>query len=569
MKKLFLLFLILNISCGTDEGPPVLTNSKVIYGKDDRVFTHKSKDKMAKNLARSTFAMIDRDLIKSHGYDTIKIIGEKTPFCEGEAFAKSILAPTCSGFLAGPDILVTAGHCVKHADSCEKQKWVLDFKENLKRTDNTVILSYDKVYHCKEIILTKFSGVDTEDDDYAIIRLDRRVRGRLPLKFRTEGKIPDFSETVLIGHPIGLPQIITPFARVKDNKGIKRFYDDSDAFGGNSGSAVFNMDSGIVEGILVTGLVKLDFEKDMIRKCLKMGVLKDFSGPAPSGVYRITQISNYLSALVNETSLYGEDNYPKNFWQRLFDEDERKLEKLINEGLDINISSDRGENLLHWAVKKEKFELARFLIGKKINIDFKNHYEETPLFHAVRIKDFDMADMLIYYGANINARNRHRVTLLHTAAEVGNLDVLIYLLNKGFDINVTDADNSTPLLKAIFNGKSEIVKELVGSPKIDINKSDKHRISPLLAAAAEGYLKIFKLILNHPDTWDINMADDEGTTPLIVASMRGNIEIIKLLLRQRIIQVNKVNKYGENALFWAYKKGHTDIVRLLQRAGAR
>jgi ankyrin repeat protein/V8-like Glu-specific endopeptidase len=519
---------------------------------------------MAKNLAGSTFAMIDRGIIKGYGYDKIAIVGRETKFCPGEPFAGSMLAPTCSGFLVGPDLLVTAGHCVKHADSCAKKKWVLDFREDLRSANNTVILDQDKVFHCKEILLQKFSGVDYEDDDFAIIRLDRRV-DRVPLKFRTERKIPDWSETAIIGHPIGLPQIITPFARIVRNQNIKRFYIDGDAFGGNSGGAVIDMDRGIVEGILVTNIRGKDFVVDKENKCLRMGHLTEIGGPPPAGVYRITEISDYLTTLLG-SPLINYTWYPENFWARLFGEDENNLKKLILEGLDVNTIDDHEESLLHWAVKNEKLSAIKFLIKNYVNLDHKDHFKETPLFYAARIGNFEIAKILIQNGARINTRNRELATVFHVAVGVENLPLIKYLIKKRIDINALDADNNTPLIYASSYGKLESVTVLLNSD-VRVNQANKNRVTPFIAAASKGHMEILRLLLPH--VWNVNEQDDDGSTALIFASAKGHIDIVRTLLRRREIEINKANFHGQTPLFWAHKNGHTEVVRLLQLAGAR
>ena len=565
MRFFLLLLLIFNFSCGDSENKSFFKFSNAIYGEDDRIFTHESHDEMAINLAGSTFAMIDRDIIKGYGYDKIAIVGRDTKFCPGEPFAGSILAPTCSGFLVGPDILVTAGHCVKHADSCAKKKWVLDFREDLRSANNTVILDQDKVFHCKEILLQQFTGVDTGDDDFAIIRLDRSV-DRVPFKFKTEGKISDWSETAIIGHPIGLPQIITPFARIVRNHNKKRFYIDADAFGGNSGGAVIDMDSGIVEGILVTNIRGKDFVVDKERKCLKMGHLTEIGGPPPAGVYRITEISDYLTSLLG-SSLFNSTWYPKNFWERLFGEDEKTLKKLILEGLDVNTIDDHEESLLHWAVKNQKLEAIKFLIKNYVNLDHKDHFKETPLFYAARIGNFEIAKHLIQSGARIDSRNRELATVFHVAVGAENLPLIKYLLKRRVDINALDADNNTPLIYASSYGMLESVKVLLKNSTVRINQANKNRVTPLLAAASKGHLEILKLLL--PKVWNVNEQDSDGSTALIFASAKGHIEIVRTLLRRPQIEVHKPNYHRQTPLFWAHKNGHTEVVRLLQMAGAR
>jgi ankyrin repeat protein len=54
----------------------------------------------------------------------------------------------------------------------------------------------------------------------------------------------------------------------------------------------------------------------------------------------------------------------------------------------------------------------------------------------------------------------------------------------------------------------------------------------------------------------------------MVASWYGNIDVVVALLQYDNVNVNLQNKYGDTALLWASRSGHTDIVvRLLTHDG--
>ena len=68
---------------------------------------------------------------------------------------------------------------------------------------------------------------------------------------------------------------------------------------------------------------------------------------------------------------------------------------------------------------------------------------------------------------------------------------------------------------------------------------------------------------------DVNAKGKDGYTPLInAAAGGGNLEIVKLLI-DKGAEVNVSNKYGKTALEIAVDKSYTDIVKLLEGAGAR
>lgn len=223
----------------------------VIYGEDNRLDWYESPNTMYRELALSTAAMINKNQIL-HKEDYIKISGVSLRgrgICESERFSDQITAANCSGFLVGEDLLVTAGHCIESLADCAKYSWVFDYKKEFKehRAD---IVTKNEVYNCSEIIERKLETFGK--NDYALIRLKRKVKGRTPLKFRTSGKPNRGDEIVVIGHPTGLPTKIADGAKIRSLKS-KYFKANLDTYGGNSGSAVFNANSGVVEGILVRG----------------------------------------------------------------------------------------------------------------------------------------------------------------------------------------------------------------------------------------------------------------------------------------------------------------------------
>ena len=152
------------------------------------------------------------------------------------------------------------------------------------RTD--YVVSQSNVYGCSEIISQKLER--SSQDDFALIKLDRPVVGIQPLKFRTAGKITDKARLIMIGHPSGLPTKIEAGGSVRNNKNAVYFQATTDSYGGNSGSAVFNFDTGEVEGILVRG--DTDYKYDSRKGCYVTNVCREDSCRGED-VTRITNIA--------------------------------------------------------------------------------------------------------------------------------------------------------------------------------------------------------------------------------------------------------------------------------------
>lgn len=286
--KIFTIILALLMSTS------LLGMEKVIYGEDDRLDLFEASNALHLELARSTAAMISHNKLSSQRNGTTKIKGSSLSsrgICKTAKFAKQITSANCSGFLVGEDLLVTAGHCVKTQRDCKSNAWVFDFavqtRGDLKGSKSVPTTS---VYKCKSIVSRSLSSRTM--DDYALLRLERVVTDREPLRFRTEGKVPTGTELVVIGHPTGLPTKIAAGAYVRKNGNKFYFQSNLDTFGGNSGSAVFDSRTGLVEGILVRG--EADYVYDSRAKCRVPKVCTN-EGCRGEDVTRITNIKALMN----------------------------------------------------------------------------------------------------------------------------------------------------------------------------------------------------------------------------------------------------------------------------------
>ncbi len=285
------------------------TNRDVVYGKDNRYETIEYPDRLFREKAHSVAGMVrTRSLRPDFAQDpeNFTTFFKKTAsraygVCRDEPYADQNILPICTGFLVGEDILVTAGHCVTEETPCESYSWVFGYNEGTTRFAN------EDIYRCKEVLSHELVDEKYKLKDYTVLRLDRKVEGRAPLKFRRKGKPNWGEELVIIGHPYGLPQKIADGAKVKSGNLLGAFKPIStfmrkqdffisnlDSFVGNSGSPVFNRESGEVEGILIEGAD--DFRDDEEEGCKRTVYRKNGAHFAQEKVFRINRI-DYLKKL--------------------------------------------------------------------------------------------------------------------------------------------------------------------------------------------------------------------------------------------------------------------------------
>lgn len=275
---------------------------KLIYGKDDRFEADDFGDQKFIDLSRSVAGRVPRYRLgqsvnnpDNYRFSKITLKQNIPNICETERFQDQVTLADCTGFLVGPRTLVTAGHCMQSKYECDKNVWVFGFKHDSQE------LEKKNVYACKKVVAQKFKYSKFDVDDYAVIELDRDVTDREPLEIRREGKIKKGTPLVVIGHPLGLPLKIADGANVSKNnlsefftpistlfKKRKYFIANLDTYGGNSGSPVFNRDTGAVEGILVQGAE--DFTKDAKENCVRSVQRTNSRWTTQEKVFRITKV---------------------------------------------------------------------------------------------------------------------------------------------------------------------------------------------------------------------------------------------------------------------------------------
>jgi V8-like Glu-specific endopeptidase len=275
-----------------------LFNDKVIYGEDNRQELDQYHDQKFIELGRSTAVMVGRSSLTQNRQDgSYQIKGKNlvsgAGVCTEEPFSDQLAPGRCSGFLVAPDLLVTAGHCVTGSYDCSTYSWVFDFKIHQDHPERNYKVNSNDVYNCKEVVERKLDSAT--QDDYALIRLTSAVTNRTPLTFRKTGTIAPKANIIVIGHPSGLPVKIADGAQVRTNTDPYFFTTNLDTYGGNSGSAVFNADDGVVEGILVRG--ETDFEYVPGKSC-RMSKICSEDGCRGEDVTRITNIKTLLGQSV-------------------------------------------------------------------------------------------------------------------------------------------------------------------------------------------------------------------------------------------------------------------------------
>jgi hypothetical protein len=270
-----------------------------IYRIDNRELVSQESSPLVKTLSKSVAMIFNSDDLITENNQLIifaNLLLEPPPIginiCPNERFANHhAYRAACSGFLVGPDLLVSAGHCFESQFSCDNQliAFDLDADSEVSRGFTT---DERNIYRCKEVI----AHIYDEDrlQDYAVVRLDRKS-DRMPLQLRTRGKISKKDKVFLIGHPLGLPLVYSAPAELVKNMNPRFFKARINSFHGNSGSPVFNAKTHLVEGILVRGEEDLETNEDgQCQKYIKYSPDKEVDKLKGESVTRIKFILPFL-----------------------------------------------------------------------------------------------------------------------------------------------------------------------------------------------------------------------------------------------------------------------------------
>jgi len=176
--------------------------------------------------------------------------------------------------------------------------------------------------------------------------------------------------------------------------------------------------------------------------------------------------------------------------------------------------------------------------------------------------DYPQVMQLIDDGANINAQDRYGNTVLIKAVEDGRKDIVELLLAKGADINATNNDGATALMLAVRDSYKSMV-ELLIAKGANINIPDNYNNTTLITATARSCKDIVELLIAAGA--DINAKNNSGSTALFYAT--GEYNIMKLLI-DKGANVNHENNDGRTVLFYASRDYREDIVELLINNGA-
>lgn len=274
----------------------------IIFGADNRsdIVTHATKNR---DLAPAISMSVGQPYVIPQSQQKFRLDfypasdSANVGLCPEEKFSQQNANwLNCTGFMVTEEVMVTAGHCMifNHSGTkpalvqdgttsmCNDFDWVFDFKAGAQK--QVSLVDYDlatQTAQCQKVIHAEITPdmlnstgtfVGEYGLDFAIIKLDRPMKDRQPLRIATLA--PKKNELVYaIGYPSGLPMKLAHNARVIEDHFKNFFTADLDISSGSSGGPVFNIKNEVI-GIVVRASPVEDYIWDKKRDCATSYVCK-------------------------------------------------------------------------------------------------------------------------------------------------------------------------------------------------------------------------------------------------------------------------------------------------------
>ena len=147
---------------------------------------------------------------------------------------------------------------------------------------------------------------------------------------------------------------------------------------------------------------------------------------------------------------------------------------------------------------------------------------------------------------------------------------MVYHYDHGKELMTKDSNHSTPLHVAAKKGDADTVERLLsfsGDFPLDLNGVEIAKVggyAPIHHVCAGGYVRALELLLRAGANPNLQTNSSLGETPLHICVKKGEVSLgcAKMLLANGA-KANAIDKFGNNASFWAQSSGNMLMAREL------
>jgi ankyrin repeat protein len=242
-----------------------------------------------------------------------------------------------------------------------------------------------------------------------------------------------------------------------------------------------------------------------------------------------------------------------------------KVEELLCQAVNPNLSNTEGWTPLHWSVQRsapESLECTSLLLEAAAMADQAHHVGETPLHLAVAAGHAEVIRLLLESGASLNAPEWvDGQTPLHYASWRGHAECVQVLLEAGAYKDAATTGGKTPLYFAVQRGHVDIVRALI-KHGASLDETTMRGATALHEAVSRGNDELACCLVQAQS--DVNKARRDGLTALHLAASDGHIQIVRSLLKFKADRHKTTLHTDRTPLQLAQRQGHVVIASFLK-----
>ena len=252
------------------------------------------------------------------------------------------------------------------------------------------------------------------------------------------------------------------------------------------------------------------------------------------------------------------------------------LSCLIENGADVNLSTDKNRTPLMTACEYGHVNTVTFLIEHGANVNLQDWTGLTAVHYAVRgSQACEILSCLMENGADVDAKTCGGLTPLMIAAERGDTKVATFLIEHGANVDLPDKIGATALCYALkCPGNLCEVGSCLIENGADINACINYNCcTPLMMACEKtvnDQLNALTFLIEHGAI--VNLQDIHGSTALhyVVQENSGFHEPYEVLdyLIQNGADINAQSNHGRTPLMRAIDLSEEDTASFLIKQGA-
>lgn len=215
------------------------------------------------------------------------------------------------------------------------------------------------------------------------------------------------------------------------------------------------------------------------------------------------------------------------------------------------------------AIHAEREANVERLIKNGADVNLPTERQEIPLIEAVKLENNGLVKILLAAGANTEVVFKGATPLMWAAAQ-GSCQIIETLKSFDAHLDATDTHGNTAVAWAVKNSQEKAVRVLAESgATIEIHNN--RGKTPLMLGAGVADLNTLQALLESGAR--LENIDNEGRTPLFDAVSSCNVGNVKFLLDAGA-QMNREDSKGMTPLMEAAVKGCVGAARHLIDAGA-